>query len=203
MLHGDFGIPFQSPTETVVEVVLRARLHATTSARSHRLRIRLRHAPGTIAVQAEQRDRQPRDLRRDAGAWRCLARPMAGPGHRRGGAPAVAAHRWLGRAEAPHHARQLVLPGADGHRRPDDPRQPPGDLSANTSGSRAHGASRLGSSCGGCSRTRPSPRSPCCCRSSPTCSRAHLHRVFNVPGLGRFFTTSALTRDYPTSWPWR
>src|SRR4051812_25430223 len=24
MLHGDFGIPFQSPTETVVELVLRA-----------------------------------------------------------------------------------------------------------------------------------------------------------------------------------
>src|SRR5919199_5289913 len=24
MLHGDFGIPFQSPTETVIEVILRA-----------------------------------------------------------------------------------------------------------------------------------------------------------------------------------
>ena len=75
MLHGDFGIPYQSPTETVVQVVLRAwPITLIIGAISIAFAFGCRHAPGHHrGVQPEQLDRQPRDLRGDARAWRCRA----------------------------------------------------------------------------------------------------------------------------------
>ena len=73
MLHGDFGIPFQSPTETVVEVVLRARLVTLTigavSSPSHSA-----SACSSAPSQRKQNSCIDNlgDLRRDA-AWRCSA----------------------------------------------------------------------------------------------------------------------------------
>ena len=51
MLHGDFGIPYQSPTETVVQVVLRAwPITLIIGAHLDRLRVRVGMLLGTIAA---------------------------------------------------------------------------------------------------------------------------------------------------------
>ena len=128
MLQGDFGIPYQSPTETVVEVVLRAwPVTLMIGAISILFAFGVGMLLGTIA--AFNQNSWIDNLVTFA-ATLGMAVPSYVIGsilvHLRRGPAAMAAHGRLGRAQAPDHARDRVLAGSHGHRRPDHARQPAG-----------------------------------------------------------------------------
>ena len=141
VLHGDFGVPFQSPSQTVVDLIKQTwpvTLHDRGADDPHLLsaRHRARRAGG---APPQLLDRLRRHVRLDAGhggaelRGRHLADP---PLQRRAG---LVADRRVGQSRPPRAAGDRLLTAADGARRALHPGQPAGEPGR---GPRPHGAGK-------------------------------------------------------------
>ena len=203
VLHGDFGIPFQSPSQTVVDLIKQTwpvtmKIGALTILISYPLGILL----GLMAA-------LHRNSWIDYGVTFGSTLGMVRAELRRRHLADPPVQRWsrlvpdgrMGQSRSTRPAGDRLLLAADVAGRALHPGQ---HLESLARGPRAHGASE-----GAC--RAPGADLACCPQRTDPVRDDHASRrfpniltgsifieqIFRVPGLGRFFVTSTLTRDYP------
>ena len=203
VLHGDFGVPFQSPNETVTGLIARA---WPVTIKIGMPTIMIAFTFGTLlgfiaAMRQNSLDRlrrhHGRHARSDGAQLRGRHLADSDPQHALG----LAANRRLGRAEALHHAGDRLFAGADGAGGALRARF---DSGGDAGRSRAHGPGERA-----CRAAGPAP---CMSPATPLIPAVtvllpeipniltgsiFIESVFRIPGLGRFFVTSTISRDYP------